>query len=263
MEVIECCSGKTTLALRELESKGEPVDACFAPDSSAVAVCFAINDQKNSHFLKIFALPSGQERYRLNLTGANRWRVIKWESNRVFAQAIERHDSAVVMRRGYSFALGADFSGEGRPESLWTGYATPATREEYWDSYWVDGPGWVAHSIVAPYQKTGIDKRLEWLGKKIGVEFELNDHLHETIRFLDPDTGQVRSELPSQLSYLCTISEDGKRVACLHPKHGLEVWNAQQPRWPWSTAAGFATAGGMLLFGRWRKRREMKRQIRP
>jgi hypothetical protein len=54
--------------------------------------------------------------------------------------------------------------------------------------------------------------------------------------------------MPVQLTFACEISPDGRRVACINPDHGLEVWDTEPlTRWPVAVAAGIVVAGLVLL----------------
>jgi hypothetical protein len=155
------------------------------------------------------------------------------------------------LRQSYSFDLTAESIGEGRSEPLLSGGDNGAD-----EIYWEDGPGWVAHLSLGPRTVKGWEEWLEWLAPKFRIRFQAERVVCNRVRFLDADTGRLRYELPNPVRYPCTISSDGKRLACMEPGGVVAVWDADPPpRWPWTLVAGLIGAGFVLIFGRWRSRR--------
>jgi len=253
-DVIESCTGKTILQLREHDDV-EPYDLCFASDSSAVIVLWRRTpDAAESGFLQTFDLPNSTARQRFELPARAWQQVDKSVGKRIYLKAAGGAFPKHFMKT-YSFELAKDSISEEREEPLLITYHGERGDEV---NYSEEGPGWLAQISSGSYQKTRSDELLDWVAQKTGMKLDDKNGTCVRIRFLNPDTGQLRYELPRQLKYPFRISPDGRRVVSKYSDSAVEVWNTDPaPRWPWSLAAGSATVGVVLLFGRWRRRREL------
>jgi hypothetical protein len=256
IDIIETATGKAVVELRDRDD-GDPHDCCFAPDGSAAAVHF-IHWGKgpkavNRSSVRIIELPSGREIRRFDLPMRSWHRLNEWAGDRLYAEVnVPNGPPGCYLRQSYSFDLTAKSIGEGTPEPLLNGQVDGQKGETYWDN----GPGWVAHLSSGPREVKKWEEWLEWLAPKVAMKFRVKRGLDNSVRFFDAGTGRLRYELPSTVTLPCVISSDGKRVACVQADGMIEVWDADpRPRWPWVLAAGMIGAGPILIFGRWRRRR--------
>jgi hypothetical protein len=253
LDIVDTATGERIVKLRD-QNDVKPYDLCFASDGSAAAIhwCQKTKDSKR-HYVQIIRLPGGEELRRFDLPGELWQRVDKWVGNRLFAETnVPDGAPNKYFRRSYSFDMTREPIGDGTEEPLLNGYVNGTNGQTFWD----DGPGWVAYLELASVVPTKWDEWYEWFGGKVGVNWKARSGLYVTVRFVDSSSGRLRYAVPKPLAFECIISSDGKRVASVDPNLGVEVWNADpSPRWPWAfTAAGF-TVGLGLLVGRWQSRR--------
>jgi hypothetical protein len=247
IDIVETATGRRAVRLRE--QNGElPIDGCFAPDGSAIAVhWFKPPTSAALHFVSIVELPTAAERRRFPLPPQPWLRLNEWLGDRVYAQAnVPNGPVGYYLLQTYSFDVAAESIGEGRLEPLLSGQVNGNEGGIYWDH----GPGWVA-SLTLDHREPGRWER--WLGSvaaKLGVKYRAEPGPFSSVRFLDPETGRTRSELPGPLTFPCVISHDAKRVASVQSGDTLQVWDANpSPRWPWVVSAGVVGSGSILLLG--------------
>jgi hypothetical protein len=253
IDVIESATGRRVVQLRD-RGDAKPLDACFAPDGSAIAVHWrhsakgAARDQ-----VGIVKLPGGVEYRRFDLPSRMWQRVDKWVGERLYAEVdVPDGPTGHYFRRSYSFDLSAPSIGEGTEEPLLFGHVNGTAGQTYWE----DGPGWLAHLSLESRQPKTWEQWLERLAAKAGFKYRARRGLHVSARFLDPDTGELRYEVPTSFVYNVVIANDGRRIAAVQPEGIVEVWDTKpNPRWPWASVAGIATACLILLLGRWRSLR--------
>jgi hypothetical protein len=254
--VIEMRTGKPVLELRE-QNGVKPLGLCFAPDSRALAVIG--RNATSTSFLQVFALPGGELRRQTELPGRGIQVIQKWVENRIYLQAIaligqDSEDDPgppLYCRKVYSFDPQVDsIDGRRIESSVMMRFEHKGER-----NYTYDGPGWLAHVGIGRYDRTKREEVFDWLTEKIARKHKTRIGSYARVRFLDPDTGELRYEVPARLNTPYLISPDGKRVASRYSDSTVEIWDANPPpRWPWCTGAAAVVAGTTLLYGRWRRR---------
>jgi hypothetical protein len=250
IDIVDMGTGRQVIQLRD-RNIDTVIDCCFSRDGNAAAVHWRKGSESATRdSIRIIEVPSGRELRRFDLPVRSWHHVNEWVENRLYLEAdVPGGASGYYLRESYSFDLTANAIGDGRPEPLLSGRSDGET-------YWDHGSGWIVHISLGPREIKKWEEWLEWLARKLGTTFQAERPLCNRVRFLDPDSGRLRYELPSSMKYPCIISHDGKRVASIEPRGILEVWDADpSPRWPWAVTAGIAGAVPILIVGRWRSYR--------
>jgi hypothetical protein len=249
IDIVDTATGKRVVELRARAD--EILDCCFSPDGAAAAVHWRkVSGAAACDSVRIIELPGGREIRRFDLPTRPWQRIDEWMGDRLYAEfEVPDRLPGHYLKQSYSFDLTADSIGKGRPEPLLSGQVI----EHEGQTYWRNGPGWVAHESLSYREPKKWEEWFEWLALKTGMKFRAERGLVTRVRFLDSDTGRLRYELPRPVNFQCVISSDGKRVACAETDGVVQVWDANPPpRWPWAVAAGLVSAAPILIAGRWR-----------
>jgi hypothetical protein len=245
-------SPKTVLTLRPPQPGNRPCSAFFAPDSSALALLWRTDSAtRNVDCLQIIELPNGKERSRLSLQ-LDAAEICRWVGNRLWLAGDVDAPVGASCHRRYVF----DWKGNSIDKAI-AGPLLTAVQDyqRHWTK-WLDGPDWVAHYDVSTNGNGKWDEWREWLFRRLGIN---KVHRRDSLTFLDVSTGKENKSIDfsSNLIQDPIIASNGKRIACLTEGGIIEVWDTDPPtRLPWAAVAGIASAGLVLLIGRWRSRRQ-------
>jgi hypothetical protein len=257
--VVSTATGETVLYLAP-RLDYFPQSVVFSPKGDRAAVHWWPADATDRHFVQVYDLPSGREGRRLDLP-PRPWQWIKeWSADRLYIEARETdsHVPLAIFWRVYSFSLADDDFGTMRTEISWT---RRFTRGMY--TSLETGPGWVAHIDPMKPDLPRWRQWLEWTGRKVGLSVGQSPPVAYRVRFLDPDTGAVKTELPL-VGYPWAIAPNGRWVATIHPERGVEVWAVGGvPPWVWAAAAGAICGGGVLGLAAFARGRPARPTVEP
>jgi hypothetical protein len=260
LAVISTATGETVLDLRP-GSDSFTQCAAFSPDGNRVAVLWLPDQTAGQHFVQLYDLPSGRKGRRLDLP-LRPWQWIKeWSADRLYIEVRETdsHVPLAISWRVWSFSLANDNFGAAHIETLLTRQS--ATDAEY--TFWETGLGWMAYIDRVTTELPQWRRWLERTGRKVGLSLGRSPHVAYRVRFLDPDTGAVKTELP-RVGHPWAIAPNGRWVATIHPERSVEVWAVGGvPPWVWAAAAGAICGGGVLGLAACARGRPAKPAVEP
>jgi hypothetical protein len=250
-------SGRLVVRLDERQGLKGP-QLKFAPDGNSACAFWAAPEfqaGKVKAAIQVIDLPSGRDRRWLDLPARPWTRVESWDGRQLVMVVSDGADAAAYPRHRCIFDLAQGSAGEGIDLS------EPAEQK---DLFWKDGPGWRARfeyvppgkSLLSPRLAYGLDLALGFFG----IRRDPQTGNRRQVRFVDPDTGATRYELPRPVRISCIVSPSGRRMACNTADNGVEVWDVDPPpRWPWAVGAGLVAAAVTSALGRLRVRWHARR----
>ncbi len=235
----------------------------FASNSASVALIGRQAGPNNAGPLpiRIIELPSAKELRRFDLPGLpeRQWlHIRRWDGRYLLAvQIVQLESEGRKEWQQITFDTSTDPLGEGTIDPMLRLHEESANDSTFWS----EAPDRAAFGkIIRGGQKSRLDEVREWLTAKLGIDLTPQHQIRANVRIVDRATGETRYQLPRPLAITICLSRDGRRLAATHDHDSIEVWNVDPPpRWPFALSAGALSFGGILAFGRWRRRRELAR----
>jgi hypothetical protein len=249
---IATATGKRTLLVPPPRNADNLGGAIFSPDSSALAAIWTNIYSGVFDCVQIFDLVTGKERRRLTLQELRGQDINAWVGNCLYlvGEAWDPEKDRPYLQRSV-VDLRADPPGKAIPELRVSAPSDYGTGQ----GGWIDGLDWVArYDIIVGNRKWGPWSAwlIHWLGTS---QPSLNVQLKVINRRTGRESRLFDIGLGSRAGY--SISRNGKSVACMADGGIIEVWDIDAPlRWRWALGAGMASAGLVLLVGRWRSRQQ-------
>jgi hypothetical protein len=256
--VIATATAKSVLRVPPPRSGDNLLGCLFSQDSMALAVQWWSDSAFDC--IQILDLANGKERCRFTIPpDLHSPALHMWVANRIYVvgEVQDRAKGPACYAR-YVFDLSSNHPGRGTLET----HLNANFDIDPLHSLWLDGPDWVANYEWFELHGNGKwDQWREWLFWRLGIE---QPSWGANLRFFERSTGKVCNiiQFPSELKGAPIITRDGKSVACLAEGGSVEVWDTDSPlRWPWAAIVGIASAGLVLLVGRWHSRRPCRYDV--
>jgi hypothetical protein len=256
LHIFSATTGEVIAQVGERDGS-DPTGCCFAPNGDSAAIFWSYMDKQSGyarHTMRIFELPSGRERLRFDLPKRPWIRVDGWDGRFLEAVASVPDDpSGDVVWQSCVFDLSKEPVGEGFEDPLLRGTDGAGDAPKSW----LHGEDWVGRFRILPADDPPPAVLAWWdrIAARVGLRRRPSG-IQVSARLIDRATGQVRYEAPTPIGHPPRVSPDGRWLACRHDSESIEVWDTKRrPLWPQALAAGIVAGGGVLLVGRWRRRR--------